>query len=150
MGRVISGEPVARFSGPPADRMAGRSQARAARAQGNYAPGSAGATAAAKAKAKAATTASVEARANSFLAREDLLDRAVASGVINSGMRAHYAQAYDADPGGCRQFLAKLGLRDDAVVVAAEDDGLSLLTDAERENVANARAGRRPTFVHGG
>jgi hypothetical protein len=130
--------------------MAGRSQARAARAQGNYAPGSAGATAAAKAKAKAATTASVEARANSFLAREDLLDRAVASGVINSGMRAHYAQAYDADPGGCRQFLAKLGLRDDAVVVAAEDDGLSLLTDAERENVANARAGRRPTFVHGG
>lgn len=148
---IITSEPIATFSGPPADRMAGRAQARAAR--GNYAAGAAGAKAAAKAKAKAATTASVEARANSFLAREELLDRAIASGVIQSGMRAHYAQAYDADAEGCRAFLAKLpggAAVAAATVVAAEDDGMSLLTDAERENVENARAGRRPRFVNGG
>ncbi len=106
----------------------------------------------AKAKAKAATTASVDARANSFLAREELLDRAVASGVIQDGMRPHYAQAYDADAEGCRAFLAKLpgGAAVAAATVVAEDDGMSLLTDAERENVANARAGRRPRFVNGG
>lgn len=153
--------PVAVFDGPPADRMAGRTQVRAARAKGNYGPGGPAAKAKAKAKAKqkaadakAARTASTEARANSFLAREDLLDRAIASGVISSGMRGHYAQAFDADEEGCRSFLAKLPggatLAGAVVASAAEDDGLSLLTDAERERVVAARAGARgPRLVHG-
>ena len=151
--------PVAVFDGPPADRVAGRAQVRAARAQGNYGPGGPAADAKAKQKAadaKAARTASTEARANSFLAREELLDRAIASGVIQSGVREHYARAYDEDPEGCRAFLARLpggaNLAGSVVASAAADgDGLSLLTDAERERVAAARAGQRgPRFVHGG
>lgn len=115
--------------------MAGRRQARAARAQGNYAPGSAGAAAAAKAKATAATTANA--------AREDLIDRAVAGGVINDGMRAHYQRAYDADPEGCRAFLGKLpGGASLAASSAAADDEYDSgwLTAGERARVESARA----------
>jgi hypothetical protein len=76
------------------------------------------------------------------------LDRAIHAGVINAGMRAHYAQAYDADPAYCRQFLGKLGLRGEA---QSSDDGYGgLLTPAEQERVAAAREGKRPRFISGG
>jgi hypothetical protein len=77
-----------------------------------------------KAKASAQEPSGVSAetaeRANAFLDRESLLDRAVHAGVVNQGMRAHYAAAYDADPAGCRAYLGKLGLRDeDATALSA-------------------------------
>jgi hypothetical protein len=150
MSRTLA-KPIATFSGPPADRMAGRAQARAARAQAQSKGGS---YTQAASKVEPRVSAATEASASSFLAREELLDRAIASGVIQPGLRGHYARAYDADPDGCRAFLGKLpggaNLASTVVASAAEDDGLSLLTDAERQNVMDARAGRRPRFVHGG
>jgi hypothetical protein len=139
---------VAEFSSPPADRMAGRSSARAARAQaqGNYAPGGTGAKAAA------------EARANSFLSREVLLDEAMHQGVIGGGLRAHYADCYDSDPEGTRAYLRGLGLRDGgtaaaSAATAAPADGYdeSQLSPAERNRITAARDGRQPSrIINGG
>jgi hypothetical protein len=151
---VITSEPVARFSGPPADRMAGRSAARAARvqAQGNYVPGGPAGKAAAEAKAKAAA----EARANSFLSRESLLDEAMHQGVIGGGLRAHYGECYDADPEGTRAYLRGLGLRDGgtaAASAAVPSDGYdeSRLSPAERTRITAAREGRQPSrIINGG
>ncbi|HEX4483524.1 MAG TPA: hypothetical protein VH081_07020 [Solirubrobacteraceae bacterium] len=137
---------VAQFSGPPADRMAGRQQARAAasaaraaaaKPQGNYKP---------KAKAAEQTGVSEETtqRANAFLDREALLDRAVHAGCISQGMRSHYAAAYDADPAGCRTFLATLGLRDEAPAASSGD---SLLSASEQERVTAAREGKTSRIV---
>jgi hypothetical protein len=138
---------VAQFSGPPADRMAGRQQARAAasaaraaaaRPQGNYKP---------KVKAaqqQAGVSDETTQRANAFLDREALLDRAVHAGVINNGMRGHYAAAYDADPAGCRTFLATLGLRDEAPAASSGD---SLLSAHEQQRVTAAREGKTSRIV---
>src|SRR5258707_95356 len=105
---AANGAPAAIFAGPPADRMSGRAAARAAAAKpGNYKPKQKQ-----QAAAKPRVSATTEQRANAFLAREALLDRAVHAGVINQGMRGHYAAAFDADPTGCRAFLRTLGLRD--------------------------------------
>ncbi len=126
--------------------MAGRSAARAARAQaqGNYAPGGPGAKAAA------------EARANSFLAREALLDEAMHQGVIGGGLRDHYAACYDADPEGTRNYLRGLGLRDGGTASASAAlpaDGYdeSYLAPAERKRITAAREGRQPSrIINGG
>jgi hypothetical protein len=140
---IITSEPVARFSGPPADRMAGRAARAQARAQGNYAPGGDGAKAAA------------EARANSFLSREALLDEAMHQGVIGGGLRAHYAECYDSDPEGTRSYLRGLGLRDGgtaAASAAVPADGYdeSRLSPAERNRITAAREGRQPSRVING
>jgi hypothetical protein len=66
-----------------------------------------------KAKAKAQPpVADTTARDIKLLAREHLLDHAVHAGVIQQGMRGHYATAFDADEQGCRAFLKSLGLHD--------------------------------------
>jgi hypothetical protein len=95
--------------------------------------------------------------------RQRLLDSAVRAGVINDGMRAHYARAYDADPEGTKLFLGKIGLKATGVqtgppgnhteAASGEPDahGMdSFLTDAERARVAAVREGRRTTIVNGG
>jgi hypothetical protein len=136
---TITAEPVARFSGPPADRMAGRATARAARAaaakpQGNYRP-----------KDHSTT-------------REQLLDEAVHAGVIDHGMRAHYAACYDADPSGTRSYLNALGLarmhsQSTPPPAQAEPDAYSQtgLSTAERGRISAAREGRGPArIVNGG
>jgi hypothetical protein len=126
--------PIAKtYSGPPADRMVGRPSRNALTA-----------------KAERKISDKTVARASSYLAREDLLDHAVHAGVINAGMRSHYAAAYDADPAGTREFLGKLGLRSEASA-APEDYPDSMLTDSERANLAAAREGRQPNrIVNGG
>jgi hypothetical protein len=145
---ILTSEPVARFSGPPADRMAGRPRKAAAQRAGNYTP---------KAKAAAPTvSAATEARANSFLDREALLDAAMHQGVIGGGLRAHYAECYDNDPVGTRSYLQSLGLRGggthSASAAAASDQyDESALSNAERGRIAAAREGRRPSqIVNGG
>ena len=139
---LITSEPVARFSGPPADRMAGR-PSRMARAQGNYAPGGAGAKAAA------------EARAVSFLEREGALDAAMHQGVIDGSLRAHFATLWDADPEGTRAHLEGLGLAKSGPqpqAVAASPDAYdeSALSATERRRIAAAREGRAPRVINGG
>lgn len=143
---IITSEPVARFSGPPADRMAGRAAARAqAQDRGLYARAGA-----------SKVSASTEARANSFLAREALLDEAMHQGVIGGGLRAHYAECFDADPEGTRNYLRGLGLRDGgtaAASAAAPADGYdeSRLSPAERSRITAAREGRQPSrIINGG
>lgn len=148
MSKTITGAPVARFSGPPADRMAGRAQARAARLsaakpKGNYKP---------KQKVSAATAARVE----QFLDCEQMLDQAVHQAIIAPSVRPHYAQLMKADPVGTRAHLEALGVTSasgqPAAVQASGDDYCeSALTRAERERIAAAREGRRSArFVHGG
>ncbi len=140
---------VAEFSSPPADRMAGRASARAARAQAQ----DRGLHARAGAPKVSAST---EARANSFLAREALLDEAMHQGVIGGGLRAHYGECYDADPEGTRAYLRGLGLRDGGTAVASAAvpaDGYdeSYLSPAERGRITAARDGRQPSrIVNGG
>jgi hypothetical protein len=138
---AANGAPAVIYAGPPAERMAGRAAARAAAAKpGNYK---------AKPKAKAAqkprVSAETEQRANAFLEREALLDRAVHAGVINQGMRGHYAAAFDADPAGCRAFLGTLGLRDEPTADASGD---SLLSAKEQERVTAVREGKTPRIVN--
>ncbi len=130
---------IAQFAGPPADRMAGRQQARAARAQGNYTP---------RQKVSAATTA----RANSFLDRETLLDAAVHQGVIGGALRGHFAECYDKDPSGTRSYLQSLGLSGGTSAAAASQGYVEThLSPGERERVAAAREGRRSgRIVNGG
>jgi hypothetical protein len=145
MSRTITTEPVARFSGPPAERMVGRAQARAARAaakpQGNYAPGSAG------------VKAAVEARANAFLRREELLDNAIHQGIISTSLRAHFAALWDADPDGTRAHLESIGLAKTLQASAATAPDAydeSALSAAERGRIAAAREGRGPRIINGG
>jgi hypothetical protein len=149
MSTTITGAPVARFSGPPADRMAGRAQARAARLsaakpKGNYTP---------KKKVSAAT----EARVEQFLDGEMLLDQAVHQAIIAPSVRPHYAQLMKADPVGTRAHLEALGMtsvsgeRPAATQPSGDDYCESALTRAERERIAAAREGRSSArFVHGG
>jgi hypothetical protein len=127
------------FSGPPSDRISGRpSRVQAsARAQGNY-----------SLKDPATISAATTARANQFLEREALLDQAIHAGLINAGMRGHYAQCFDADPTGTRTYLAQLG-HSQAPVPAAQGAAASgddypegMLTNVERSRVAAAREGR--------
>lgn len=143
---------VASFSSPPADRMAGRQQARAvaraaraaAPARGNYAPGSAGAAAVSRVK--------TQAKANAFLSREALLDDAINQGVIDGSLRAHYATCYDRDPGGTQAYLQSLGLRTTATATASSEVYVEAnLSTAERTRIAAAREGRQPArIVNGG
>jgi hypothetical protein len=136
---VISGTPAARFAGPPADRMAGRQQARAARAAraqgGNFTP-----------KQKPSGPSD-----------DQVLDQAIHQGVINAGMRGHYQTLLQSDPAGTRAFLAKLGLSDIGAsyqqAAAASNDEEYLpgaLTKAEQDRVTAAREGRTSVFVNGG
>jgi hypothetical protein len=146
MSRTITlhTKPVAQFSGPPADRMAGRSTRAVAPRGGEF-------TQAAR-KEVSAETAS---RANSFLSREALLDEAVHQGVIGHALRAHYAQCYDADPTGTRTYLQNIGLRlstatAPAAATTSEEYDDSALSNAERGRIAAAREGRQPRFITGG
>jgi hypothetical protein len=157
MSRTITSEPVARFSAPPADRMAGRQQARAARAakpQGNYTP---------KQKISAAT----ENRVNSFLSGEQAIDQAIHQGVIGANMASHYRILWQADPDDTRRYLEKLGLypeplasgpagnpdpNPEQIVQASASDEYdsSALSKAERGRIAAAREGRTSRIVNGG
>jgi hypothetical protein len=129
MSRLITGDPVRRYAGPPADRMAGRpSQLRAAKAAAAAAGGEDG---------------------------EALIARAVHCGVIGANLAAHYAELYSADPEGTRSYLHALGLRpahgtaprQTAATDAYPTAGLSR---AERERIAAAQEGRTPRYVNGG
>lgn len=145
-------QPGARFAGPPTDRMQGRPSRQ--RQGGQFvqaAAPAAGQRAGSKVNAKTA------ARAESFLAREQLLDEAVHASVINAGMRDHFARCYDADPAGTRHTLAALGLRtaasvqiQDAADTGIADDLSPLLTATERKQAEAAREGRSPKIIHGG
>lgn len=136
---IITSEPAARFSSPPADRIAGRPRRAAAQAR-------AGAP---------RVSAATEARANSFLDREALLDAAMHQGVIGGGLRDHYAQCYDADPEGTRSYLQSLGLRGStpgtASASASQEYVDTHLSSAERQRIAAAREGRQHSrIVNGG
>ncbi len=141
---IITSDPVARFSSPPADRMAGRpSGVRAARATANQKG--------LRARAgKPAVSAATEARAQSFLDRESLLDQAVNAGVIGANMRSHYAACYDADPVGTRQYLDDIGLRRAGGAQASEEYVETNLSRAERNRIAGAREGRPSRIINGG
>jgi hypothetical protein len=148
---------IAEYAGPPADRMAGRQQARAARAQaqGNYTP---------KKKISAAT----EARANAFLAGEAAIDQAIYQGVIGANMASHYKALWLADPAETHKFLVSLGLIQDSdwkdepyggnpdptpgkiAAAAAEEYSTGGLSDAERGRIAAAREGRTSRVINGG
>ena len=144
---IITSEPAARFSGPPADRMAGRpsrvAQAAAPRPQGNYRP---------KQPAQR-VSAATEARANSFLDREAALDNAMHQGIISGSLRAHFATLWDADPEGTRAHLESIGLaKTGQQPVAASSDAYndSALSDVERRRITAAREGRQATRVISG
>ncbi len=154
---IITSEPVARFSGPPADRMAGRAQRRAARAaakqQGNYTP---------KQKISTAT----EARVSSFLSGEDAIDQAIHQGVIGANMAAHYRALWLADPDETREYLEKLGLypyplasgpagnpevnAPEKIAATSEAYPEGALSNAERGRIAAAREGRTSRIINGG
>jgi hypothetical protein len=103
---------------------------------------------------KAGRTAAAKPATTDTSERERLLDSAVHAGVINNGMRAAYARAYDADREGTKMFLGKIGLKATGVQTgppgahtehAGEpaDHGMeSFMTDGERARVAGAREGR--------
>jgi hypothetical protein len=130
MSRTVKrDQAVARFSGPPAGRMKGRS----ARAAGNLKP----------AKPKTSAEAATVARANAFLDREALLDQAIHAGVIGSGMRAHYAACFDADPDGTRAYLQGIGLPA-SQASAPEAYADANLSFQERNRIAAAREGKIP------
>lgn len=145
---------IAEFSGPPAERMAGRQQARAARAQakGNYTP-----------KISAAT----EARANAFLQGEATIDKAIWQGVIGANMASHYKALWLADPAETHKFLVSLGLVQDGdwkaepyggnpdatpgkIAAAAEEYNPAGLSKAELGRIAAAREGRTSRIISGG
>ena len=90
-------------------------------------------------------SAETAARAQSAIEREDLLDQAIFDGRIPAGLRAHYAQCFDADPAGTRAYLAKLGAAATPTAAPAESDAYpaSALTSAERTSIEAARSGRR-------
>lgn len=137
---------VAQYSGPPADRMAGRGAARAARAaaakpKGNYTP-------------KATTS-----RVDVSLSGERVLDQAILQGVIGSNMRSHYQTLWQADPTGTKEYLEKLGLYPDdtleanapeKIAASSEEYPTSALSRAELRRIAAAREGRPSRIVHGG
>jgi hypothetical protein len=117
--------------------------------QGNYAPGAPGVAAAAALKSRAAT----EARAASFLEREQVLDNAIHQGIISAGLRAHFATLWDADPVGTREHLESIGLARttaSATASSSEDYNDSALSRVERDRIAAARAGRTPRIIGGG
>lgn len=118
------GQPVARFAGPPADRMAGRPSR----------------------QAKAAQPAA--ARAQSYLDREALLDEAVNKGVIGANLRGHYAACFDADPEGTRNYLRGIGLATQAA--APEGYVETHLSRQERARIAAAREGKPSRVINGG
>jgi hypothetical protein len=121
---------IAEFAGPPADRMAGRAQARAARAN-------------------LGSNISATLREGERGGREALLDQAVHAGVISSGLRAHYAACYDADPEGTRAYLSSLGLRPSAPA-ASEEYPTAGLSRSELNRIEAAREGRTSRIVNGG
>jgi hypothetical protein len=144
---------IAEFSAPPAERMAGRQQARAARAQAKgYTP-----------KISAAT----EARANAFLQGEATIDKAIWQGVIGANMASHYKALWLADPAETHKFLVSLGLVGDGdwkaepyggnpdptpgkIASAAEEYSTAGLSKAELGRIAAAREGRASRIVSGG
>lgn len=141
---VASGRPEWQAAGPPAVRMSGRAQARAARAAkakgGNFTP------------KKPGVSAATVARANAFLSREAVLDDAINQGVISAGLRGHFAQLMEADPEGTRAYLEKVGLSRSAETqqAAAEDYPTSGLSDAERRRITAARGGQSSMRVVNG
>jgi hypothetical protein len=139
-----------RYSGPPADRMAGRpgTRTQAAAAPARRAPAAVPQPATQAAARQPQVSAATERRVQTRLAAEDLIDRAVHAGVINEGTRAHYVAAYAADPAGTRQFLSDLGLRDAQVTAQTADYDDTFLTPREREHVAAARDGKRGRIVN--
>jgi hypothetical protein len=141
---------IAEYAGPPAERMAGRQQARA-QVQG-YTP-----------KISAAT----EARANAFLAGETAIDNAIYSGVIGANMASHYRALWAADPAETHKFLVSLGLVGDGdwkaepyggnpdatpgkIASAAEEYNPAGLSKAELGRIAAAREGRTSRVINGG
>jgi hypothetical protein len=110
------------------------------------------ARAAASATAARAAASTTAARVQTRLDSEDLIDRAIAGGVINadSATRATYVAAYAADPAGTRAFLASLGMRDTGVTQAATDTDdypAEFLSATERKSVNAAREGRSPRII---
>lgn len=138
---VASGRPEWQAAGPPAVRMAGRAQARAAAKGGNFTP-----------KKKEGVSAATAARANAFLSREAVLDDAINQGVISAGLRSHFARLMEADPEGTRAYLEKVGLSRSAGTqqAASEDYPTSGLSDAERRRITAARGGQSSMRVVNG
>jgi hypothetical protein len=94
-------------------------------------------------------------RANAFLEREDLLDAAIHDGRISANLREHYAACFDRDPAGTRDFLGKLGARQQASVTPAstgpDEYPTAGLSRAEQTRIAAAREGCAPgRIVNGG
>ncbi len=140
---VDASRAAASYDGPPAERMAGR-PSRMRSVQASRPP------------VKAAAVN------KQFEDKEEILDHAIHTGVISSGMRDHYSALWEADPKGTQEYLHKLGLtkqglNPDAapqkIAAAAEAEAYdeSTLTDAERGRIAQARAGgRSAVFISGG
>lgn len=140
---VASGRPSWQAAGPPAVRMAGRAQARAAAKAkgGSFTP-----------PKKPAVSAATVARANAFLGREAVLDDAINQGVISANLRSHFSRLMEADPEGTRAYLEKVGLSRSAETqqTAADDYPTSGLSDAERRRITAARGGQSSMRVVNG
>jgi hypothetical protein len=131
--------------------MAGRAQARAARAsaakpKGNLTP---------KKQISAATVN----RVTQFLDGEVVIDQAIHQGIISANMAGHFRALMKADPADTRAYLQRLGLHQASVpasppvqIAASESDAYpaGALSAAERERIADAREGRQSPIVHGG
>ena len=170
MSRVFNGAPVTyagaavTYSGPPADRMAGRpSVMRAARASAPRTPATqpqrqpqrvvSDAHNAVDWQHQSATQASTRARSAAIEDGGALIARAVVCGVIGANMAAHYTELYRADPQGTKDYLVALGLPRESPVgqaMATNDYPTSGLSRAEREHIAGARAGEAPRYITGG
>jgi hypothetical protein len=140
---LAEGSPAVLFTGPPADRMAGRSAARAAAAKpkGNYTP-----------------------KANATLSADQAIDQAIHQGIIGANMAAHYKVLWQADPIETRQYLEKLGLYPEPLasgpagnpdphpeqIAASQVYDDSALSRAERGRIAAAREGRTGRVISGG
>lgn len=149
---------IAEFAGPPADRMAGRQQARAAKAQrGLHARAS---------DQRPTISAATESRVNNFLSGEDAIDQAIHQGVIGANMAAHYRALWQADPVETREYLEKLGLypnplasggegnpevnAPEKIAASQEEYPTAGLSRAERGRISAAREGRTGRVIHGG
>ena len=142
---LAEGSPAVLFTGPPADRMAGRSAARAAAAKpkGNYTP-----------------------KANATLSADQAIDQAIHQGIIGANMAGHYKVLWQADPVETRQYLEKLGLYPqplasgpagnpevnppEQIAASAEEYPTGALSRAERGRIAAAREGRTGRVISGG
>jgi hypothetical protein len=146
---LVLGSPVARFAGPPADRMNGRNMARAKRAT---------------MRSSAATKPKGTPKANATLSGDQTIDQAIHQGIIGANMAAHFKVLWQADPDDTRKYLEKLGLIPDMglnpdpspeqiVKASSVDDSFpaEMLLPSEQKRIAAAREGRHSSrFVNGG